>query len=56
MERLISKVAVGKANPRELFHIKRSLQIVADIKQRTQGLENTSLKKISEQLNPCLLV
>jgi len=55
MERLISKVAVGKANPRELFHIKRSLQIVADIKQRTQGLENTSLKKISEQLNPCLL-
>ncbi|MBP9069298.1 MAG: DNA mismatch repair protein MutS [Bacteroidia bacterium] len=55
MERLISKVAVGKANPRELFHIKRSLQIVADIKERTQGLENTSLKKISEQLNPCLL-
>ncbi len=55
LERLISKVAVGKANPRELFHIKRSLQIVADIKQRTQGLENTSLKKISEQLNPCLL-
>ncbi|MDZ4664941.1 MAG: DNA mismatch repair protein MutS [Bacteroidota bacterium] len=55
MERLISKVAVGKANPRELFHIKRSLQIVAEIKQRTQGLENTSLKKISEQLNPCLL-
>ena len=55
MERLISKVAVGKANPRELFHIKRSLQIVTEIKQRTQGLENTSLKKISEQLNPCLL-
>jgi len=55
MERLISKVAVGKANPRELFHIKRSLEIVSSIKIRIADLENTSLKKISEQLNPCLL-
>ncbi len=55
MERLISKVAVGKANPRELFHIKRSLEIVANIKTRTADLENTSLKKISEQLNTCAL-
>lgn len=55
LERLISKVAVGKANPRELFHIKRSLHIVSEVKQRIGQYENTSLKKISEQLNPCLL-
>lgn len=55
IERLISKVAVGKANPRELFHIKRSLQIVAEVKQRTESLEHTAFKKISEQLNVCSL-
>jgi DNA mismatch repair protein MutS len=55
MERLISKVAVGKANPRELFHIKRSLEIVSNIKASIANSENTSLKKISEQLNPCSL-
>ncbi len=55
MERLISKVAVGRVNPRELFHVKRSLQIVADIKLKTEGFDNIALKKISEQLNPCLL-
>jgi len=55
MERLISKVAVGRANPRELFHMKRSLQIVSVVKQKIEAHGNTSLKKISEQLNPCLL-
>jgi DNA mismatch repair protein MutS len=55
MERLISKVAVGKANPRELVHLKKSLQIVAAIKQKTAGADITAIKKISEQLNECRL-
>jgi DNA mismatch repair protein MutS len=55
MERLISKVAVGKANPRELVHLKKSIQIVTAIKQKTAGADITAIQKISEQLNECRL-
>lgn len=55
MERLISKVAVGKANPRELVHLKKSLQVVTEIKVKTSTAEITAIRKISEQLNECRL-
>jgi len=53
LERLISKVAAAKVNPRELVHLKRSLTTVALIKQKLSGSENESLKKLADQLNPC---
>ena len=56
LERLISKVAAGKINPRELVQLKRALTIIESIKQITSGCENHSLKKIAEQLNPCTLM
>ncbi len=55
LERLISKVAVGKANPRELVHIKRSLQVISTIKDITASTEHLPIQKISEQLNTCSL-
>lgn len=55
LERLISKVAVGKANPRELVHIKRSLQVISTIKEITASTEHMPIQKISEQLNTCSL-
>lgn len=56
LERLISKVAAGKINPRELVQLKRSLTLIEIIKQITSQCNNHSLQKISEQLNPCLLM
>ncbi len=56
LERLISKVAAGKINPRELVQLKRSLILIETIKQSISPCENSSLKKIAEQLNPCSLM
>lgn len=56
LERLISKVAAGKINPRELVQLKRSLSLIETIKQSISSCDNSSLKKIAEQLNPCSLM
>jgi len=56
LERLISKVAAGKINPRELVQLKRALNLIESIKDVTSVCENHSLQKIAEQLNPCLLM
>lgn len=56
LERLISKVAAGKINPRELVQLKRALTLIDSVKQVTSNCENASLKKIADQLNPCILM
>ena len=53
MERLISKVAIGKVNPRELVQLQRSLLAVDEIKKLCNASNQPSLLKIAEQLNPC---
>lgn len=53
MERLISKVAVGRVNPRELVQLQRSLLAVNEVKQRCEDTKQPFLIKIAEQLNPC---
>lgn len=53
LERLISKVAVGRVNPRELLQLKKSLQQIAPVKILL-GLTNIpALKKHTDQLNGC---
>jgi len=56
LERLISKVAAGKINPRELVQLKRALNLIESIKASTCLCDNFSLQKIAEQLNPCILM
>lgn len=56
LERLISKVAVGKINPREVLHLKRSLKAVAEIKLLCRNTKNDTLKSIGEQLNACHII
>ena len=56
LERLISKVAAGKVNPRELVQLKRSLYLIEHIKDLIGHCENPSLKKIAEQLNGCSII
>ncbi len=53
LERLISKVVVGRANPREINQIKRALKVTLPIKQLLKIQKNPTLKKLSDQLHPC---
>ncbi len=53
LERLISKVAVGRINPRELQQVKRSLLAIAKIRELCGGVEDESMHRMMEQLNPC---
>ena len=56
LERLTSKVAVGRITPREVLQLLRALKAIAPIKQLCFASSNESLKKIAEQLNPCQLI
>lgn len=56
VERLVSKIATGKISPREVVQLARSLRAVEKVKNICQGADLGSLKKIAEQLNPCLSV
>ena len=51
LERLISKVAVSRANPRELMQIKNALYAVESIKNILANTDNAILKTIKSQLN-----
>jgi len=53
LERLISKVAVNRINPRELLQLKRSLMCILPIKQLLDANASTELKKMSDQLHCC---
>ena len=53
LERLISKLATGKINPKEVIQLKNSLEAVVPIKQLAQNSTNDSLKNIGEHLNDC---
>ena len=56
LERLVSKVATGKINPKEVIYLKNSLEAIVPIKQLTTKNKNDSLKLIGEQLQPCDLL
>ncbi|SMO65718.1 DNA mismatch repair protein MutS [Saccharicrinis carchari] len=53
LERLVSKVAVGRVSPREVVQIKMALRAVEPIKKGCEESGNSTLKGIGEQLNPC---
>ncbi|MBE0639119.1 MAG: DNA mismatch repair protein MutS [Bacteroidales bacterium] len=56
IERLISKVAVGRVSPREMIQIMRGLFAVEKIKEGCEISGAEPLKKIADQLNPCQLI
>ncbi|RZS95633.1 DNA mismatch repair protein MutS [Cecembia calidifontis] len=53
LERLISKVAVGRINPREMNQLKRALKNSLPIKDLMRGSDNESLRKLADQINSC---
>ncbi|MDE3741503.1 DNA mismatch repair protein MutS [Maribacter polysaccharolyticus] len=53
LERLISKVATGKINPKEVILLKNSLEAILPIKQLTKNCPNEALRMIGDQLHSC---
>ncbi len=53
LERLISKVAVRRINPRELMQLKRSLEHTLPIKHKLQESATRTLQQYADQLHPC---
>lgn len=53
LERLISKVSVGRANPRDLLTLKRALQHTGPIQQYLKESEHEQLIKLNQQLHGC---
>lgn len=53
LERLISKVATGKINPREVVLLKNSLEAIIPIKEIATKSDNDALKSIGDRLNLC---
>ncbi|HWY11571.1 MAG TPA: DNA mismatch repair protein MutS [Bacteroidia bacterium] len=56
LERLISKVAAARVNPRELVQLKRSLNVIEELKALIINVEPIPLKKIADQLNACAII
>ncbi|NQU88243.1 MAG: DNA mismatch repair protein MutS [Mariniphaga sp.] len=53
LERLVSKIATGRINPREIVQVKNALNAIVPIKEICAKSENVTLIRFSEQLNPC---
>lgn len=56
LERLVSKVATGKVNPREVIQLKNSLEAIVPVKALALASENDSLKALGEKLHNCELL
>ncbi len=53
LERLISKVAVGRITPREIVQMRNALSAIEPIKALCLSAELDALRSIGEQLDPC---
>ena len=53
LERIISKVAVGRVSPREVVQLKVALQAIEPIKKACLNANDASLNRIGDQLNLC---
>ena len=53
LERIISRVAVGKIAPREVVQLKNALHAIEILQKESAATNEAHFKKISEQFNPC---
>ncbi len=56
IERLISKIATGKINPREVVLLKNSLNAIVPIKELAENSKNKSLQQLGKQIDNCLIL
>ncbi len=53
LERISSKVAVGRINPREVVQLKTALRAIEEVKQACSLSDNPTLRSIADRLNAC---
>ena len=56
LERIISKVAVGRATPREIVQLKIALRAIEPVKQICENSDNESLQQFGQKLDPCVSI
>ena len=56
VERIISKISLMRANPREILQLGKALDCVLKIKNISSQLKGTEMQVFAEQLNPCTLL
>jgi DNA mismatch repair protein MutS len=56
LERIISKVALGKILPREILQLQKALVLINEIKLICNDSSNSSIRVIGEQLNACTII
>lgn len=56
LERIISKVATGRINPREVVQLKRALQAIGPVRDLCIASGVPSMQLMADQLNPCTLM
>jgi DNA mismatch repair protein MutS len=56
LERMISKVAVGRINPREVIHILHAIQAIQPLKKYCESSKQSELKKMGDQFHPCEVI
>ena len=53
LERIVSKIAVGRVTPREIVQLKVALEAIGPIKEACMAASNSGLNMMAEQLNLC---
>ncbi|WP_353134210.1 DNA mismatch repair protein MutS [Pseudopedobacter sp.] len=56
LERLISKIGLQKANPREIVQLKRALIAIEEVKNICAKVDQEAVRNIAEQINPCVSI
>ncbi len=56
LERIISKVALGKINPREVVQLQKALSVLTPVKEILADTGNEYLIKLGDALNPCAVI
>ena len=56
LERLITKAAVGRINPREMLQLRRSLEAVSEVIRICSTVENDAVRRYVDQMNPCTIL
>ncbi len=56
LERLISKISLGKANPRDILQLAHGLATILPIEEHIRSLDSRGLNQIAQSLNPCTAI
>ena len=56
LERIVSKVAVGRVSPREMQQLRMALEAIAPLKTACEAAEDDTLGRMGRRLDPCVLL